>query len=79
MNNLIIQIAVLIAAIGIIVVVILAIPILLNLRRITNSLSKASNLIELGLVPLTWGASLIVDIMKKILNMGEKTKGKKEE
>ena len=76
MNSLIVQIAVLIAAMGIIVVVILAVPILLNLRRITNSIRKITDLVESGLAPLTWGASFIADIIRKILDKGKKKKDK---
>ena len=71
-----IQIAILAAAGGIVVLVVLAIPILVDLQRIMKNWKKISNLLELSVLPFTWGASLIREIINKLL---EGVKEKKEE
>lgn len=73
----IVQISMLGVAIAILVLVIIAIPILLDLRRIVKNWKKVSEIIELGIAPIVWSASFILDIVKKVIDIG--TEKKKED
>lgn len=70
MSN-IVQISVLIVAIVIAVLAILAIPILIDLRQIVKKWKKVSEIVELGTLPITWGASFVVSLLKKLIEVGE--------
>ena len=72
--NAIIQISILIVAIAILVLIILLIPILIDLRRVIKNQKKISEIFELGIAPITWSASIVLDIFKKLLEIGEEEK-----
>jgi len=70
----IVQISILVVAIAILVLIVFAIPILIDLRRITKEWKKISEIAGLGLAPITWVISLALDIFKKLLEIGEESK-----
>lgn len=76
MSN-IVEIVLLIAAVSLIIMVVLLIPILLDLRRIVKNWKKFSDIVEVGISPIVWGASFLVEIFKKLVEVGEE-KSKEE-
>jgi len=70
----VVQIAILIVTAAILVLVILAIPILIDLRRITKEWKRLSEIVGLGLAPVTWVMSLAVNAFKKLSEIGEESK-----
>ena len=72
--NTVVQVSILIVAIAILVLAVLAIPILLDLRQIVKKWKKVSEIVEFGTLPITWGASFIVSILKKLIEVGEEEK-----
>ena len=51
--NTVIQISILIVAVAILVLVVFTVPILLDLRRVIKNWKKVSQIIELGIAPIT--------------------------
>ena len=69
--NTVIQISILIVAVAILVLVVFTVPILLDLRRVIKNWKKVSQIVELGIAPITWGASIVLDIFRRLLEIGE--------
>jgi len=68
------QVSILVVAAAILILVIFAIPILIDLRRIVRDWKKISEIFELSITPLTWGASFLASIVQKILDSGEESR-----
>jgi cytochrome c oxidase assembly factor CtaG len=69
--TIIIEIAVLVAACSVVVLAILAIPILLDLRRIVRDWKKASEILKIGMMPATWFISFLASVFQKLVEKGE--------
>lgn len=65
------EIAMLAASFFIIVLAILAIPILIDLRKIVKDWKNISDLLRVGIAPITWSASLISGIFQRLVEKGE--------
>lgn len=76
--NTFLQVSILVVAIAILVLICLMIPILLDLRRIIKNWKKISELLELGIAPITLAASFILDVLKILLETGEEKKDEKK-
>ena len=69
--TIIIEIAILVAACSVVVLAILAIPILLDMRRIVRDWKKASDILKIGMMPATWLISFMSSVFQKLVEKGE--------
>ena len=69
----IVQIAILVVAIALVILIVLAIPILLDLNRILKKWKRVTDIIELGITPLTIGISLLIKSIEKLVEVGKET------
>jgi len=77
--TIIIEIAILVAACSVVVIAVLAVPILLDLRRIVRDWEKASDILKIGMMPATWLISFMTSVFQKLVEKGEEVSAKTDD